>query len=235
MDLNSSHFFSFLFGFQAIFKSPSGILKETLNPSSRLNSFNPVPFELRSKKRRLILRPPVSNWLQLISAGSSTPLPQTSANQIKALLPHIDFHRTQNLTSGKRKTIQNRPRIDSEVFALHSIKPFTDKIFTDVNVISVDLPNANASVYHQMILLSLQMYHILEEISKMQGIWLFPQHKIFYNCVRIFFILSFFVLYILSFGLVRLRTLRLSAWVGAHMNAGVHARARRMWQSQISQ
>ena len=33
----------------------------------------------------------------------------------------------------------------------------------------------------------------------------------------IFFILSFFVGYILSFGLVRLRTIRLSAWVGAHI------------------
>ena len=40
--------------------------------------------------------------------------------------------------------------------------------------------------------------------------------------------LSFFVLYILSFGLVRLRTFRLSAWVGADINAGVHARAGRM-------
>ena len=35
-----------------------------------------------------------------------------------------------------------------------------------------------------------------------------------YNCGRIFFyILSIFVLYILSFGLVKLRTFRLSAWV----------------------
>ena len=38
-----------------------------------------------------------------------------------------------------------------------------------------------------------------------------------YNCGRIFFILSFFVDYILSFGLVRLRTIRLSARVGAHI------------------
>ena len=36
---------------------------------------------------------------------------------------------------------------------------------------------------------------------------------ILYNCGRFVFILSFFVLYILSFGLVRLRTFRLSAWV----------------------
>ena len=43
-----------------------------------------------------------------------------------------------------------------------------------------------------------------------------------YNCGRIFFILSFFVLYILSFGLVRLRTFRLSVWEGAGINAGVH-------------
>ena len=38
-----------------------------------------------------------------------------------------------------------------------------------------------------------------------------------YICGRIFFILSFFVDYILSFGLVRLRTIRLSARVGAHI------------------
>ena len=38
-----------------------------------------------------------------------------------------------------------------------------------------------------------------------------------YNCGRIFFILSFFVGYILSFGLIRLRTIRLSAWVEAHI------------------
>ena len=38
-----------------------------------------------------------------------------------------------------------------------------------------------------------------------------------YICGMIFFILSFFVGYILSFGLVRLRTIRLSAWVRAHI------------------
>ena len=38
-----------------------------------------------------------------------------------------------------------------------------------------------------------------------------------YNCGRIFFILSFFVGYISSFGLVRLRTFQLSARVGAHI------------------
>ena len=38
-----------------------------------------------------------------------------------------------------------------------------------------------------------------------------------YNCGRIFFILSFFDGYILSFSLVRLRTFRLSARVGAHI------------------
>ena len=38
-----------------------------------------------------------------------------------------------------------------------------------------------------------------------------------YNCGMIVFILSFFVGYILSFGLVRLRTIRLSARVGAHI------------------
>ena len=35
---------------------------------------------------------------------------------------------------------------------------------------------------------------------------------VLYNCGRIFFILSFFFLYILSFGLVRTRTFRHSAW-----------------------
>ena len=39
----------------------------------------------------------------------------------------------------------------------------------------------------------------------------------------IYLILSIFILYILSY-LVRLRTFRLSAWVGADINAGVHAR-----------
>ena len=38
-----------------------------------------------------------------------------------------------------------------------------------------------------------------------------------YNYGRIYFILSFFDGYILSFGLVRLRTVRLSARVGAHI------------------
>ena len=38
-----------------------------------------------------------------------------------------------------------------------------------------------------------------------------------YNCGKIFFILSFFIGYILSFGLVRLRTIRLSARAGAHI------------------
>ena len=41
------------------------------------------------------------------------------------------------------------------------------------------------------------------------------------NCYIIvegfFKMFSFFVSYILSFGLVRLRTIRLSAWVGAHI------------------
>ena len=43
------------------------------------------------------------------------------------------------------------------------------------------------------------------------------QTKLSYNCGRISFILSFFLGYILSFGLVRLRTIRLSARVGAHI------------------
>ena len=41
--------------------------------------------------------------------------------------------------------------------------------------------------------------------------------SLLYNCGIIFFILSFFVRYILSFGLVRLRTIRLSARVVAHI------------------
>ena len=41
--------------------------------------------------------------------------------------------------------------------------------------------------------------------------------EVLYNCGMIFFILSFFVGYILSFGLVRLRTIRLSARAGAHI------------------
>ena len=45
---------------------------------------------------------------------------------------------------------------------------------------------------------------------------------------ELFLYYHFFVLYILSFGLVRLRTFRLSAWVSADINAGVHARAGRM-------
>ena len=40
---------------------------------------------------------------------------------------------------------------------------------------------------------------------------------VLYNCRMIFFILSFFVGYILSFGLVRLRTIRLSARAEAHI------------------
>ena len=43
------------------------------------------------------------------------------------------------------------------------------------------------------------------------------ESAVLYNCGRIFFILSFFVGYILSFGLVRLRTIRLSARVGTHI------------------
>ena len=42
--------------------------------------------------------------------------------------------------------------------------------------------------------------------------------NLLYNCGRIFFILSFFVGYILSFGLVRLRTVWLSARAGAHID-----------------
>ena len=80
---------------------------------------------------------------QLISAGNgwgnSTPPPETPANQIKILLPHIDFHRTQKLTNSKRKTIQNRPRIDPEMLKLHSINPFTDKISPEASYLSIPL------------------------------------------------------------------------------------------------
>ena len=41
--------------------------------------------------------------------------------------------------------------------------------------------------------------------------------RLLYNCRMIFFILSFFVGYILSFDLVRLRTIRLSARACAHI------------------
>ena len=53
-----------------------------------------------------------------------------------------------------------------------------------------------------------------------------------YNYGRIFFKLSFFVGYILSFGLVRFRTVRLGGRVGAYINAGVHARACRGCDNQ---
>ena len=46
-----------------------------------------------------------------------------------------------------------------------------------------------------------------------------------YNYGMIFFILSFFVGYILSFGLVRLRTIRLSARAGAHIECSSRSRA----------
>ena len=59
------------------------------------------------------------------------PLQRLQPNRSKFLC-HTDFHRTQKLTSSKRKTIQNRPWIDPEMLAFHSIKPFTDKIFTNL-------------------------------------------------------------------------------------------------------
>ena len=52
-----------------------------------------------------------------------------------------------------------------------------------------------------------------------------PLNHVLYNCRRIFFILSFFVGYILSFGLVRLRTIRFSARVGAHIECSSLSRA----------
>ena len=87
-----------------------------------------------SKKGGSILRPSVFNWLRLISTGNprgnSTSPPETPANQIKAPMPHTDFHWTQKLTSRKKKTIQNKPKIDSKMLSLHSINPFIDKIST---------------------------------------------------------------------------------------------------------
>ena len=62
--------------------------------------------------------------------------------------------------------------------------------------------------------------------------------NIFYNnCYIIaegFFILSFFVGYILSFILVRLRTIQLSARVGAHIEHRCSRSRGGMWQSQMS-
>ena len=55
-------------------------------------------------------------------------------------------------------------------------------------------------------------------------VFLWYPPPLIYNCGRIFFILSFFVCYILSFGLVRLRTIRLCAHAG-HTLSTVHARA----------
>ena len=134
MDLNSSHFFSFLFGIQAFFEFPSGILKETLNPSSGLNSCYLASFELRSKKTQPNFK---TSGFQLTTVdfggkrqGNSTPPPETPANQIKAPQLHTDFPLTQKLTNSKRKTIQNRLRINPEMLALYSINPFTDKIST---------------------------------------------------------------------------------------------------------
>ena len=46
-------FLFFPFDFQAFFEFPSGILNETLNPSSGVNSSYIVPFELRSKNAAL--------------------------------------------------------------------------------------------------------------------------------------------------------------------------------------
>ena len=46
--------------------------------------------------------------------------------------------------------------------------------------------------------------------------WFWLVFIMLYNCGRIFLILSFFVGYILSFGLVRLRIIRLSAHAGEH-------------------
>ena len=48
---------------------------------------------------------------------------------------------------------------------------------------------------------------VLKSVSTAKA--LFATAQLLYNCGRIFFILSFFVLYILPFGLVRLRTFRL--------------------------
>ena len=59
-------------------------------------------------------------------------------------------------------------------------------------------------------------------------LWIFQMHHghMLYNCGMIFFILSVFIGYILSFGLVRLWIVRLLVQV--------FMLARRMWQSQMS-
>ena len=79
--------------------------------------------------------PTDDGWFRQITPGATVPLPsETPVNQIKAFLPHVYFHRTQNLTSSKKKkkyTIQNRPRIDPEILVIHSINPFTEKISTE--------------------------------------------------------------------------------------------------------
>ena len=68
VDLNSSHFFSILFGFQVFFEFPSGILKEILNPSSGLNSCYSAHLCRGVKKRSLILRSPVTQ-LTMVGFG----------------------------------------------------------------------------------------------------------------------------------------------------------------------
>ena len=103
---SNSYFFFILFGFQAIFKFPSWILKETLNSSSGLNSFYSAPFEFRSKKTRPSSKASHFNCLRLTSVGNTrdnSTLPETPANHIKVPLPHTDFQQTQKLTSKKKQ------------------------------------------------------------------------------------------------------------------------------------
>ena len=102
--------------------------------SWRYSPKSTVASKKKKKKKKKNTQPPVFNWLWLISASNArdNSTPSRDSNQIKAPLPHKDFRQTQTLTTSKRKTIQNRPRIDPEMLPLHSINPFTDEISTMV-------------------------------------------------------------------------------------------------------
>ena len=120
------------------------------------------------KKSSLILRLPVFNWLWLISVGNArgnsthththTAL-ETPADQIKVSLLHTDFHRTQKLTSSKRMTIQNSPRVNPEMLTPHSINPFTVKFSTLNGQGKKDFFNINFN--RQWEYLQKNTYHLL--------------------------------------------------------------------------
>ena len=81
------------------------------------------------------------------------------------------------------------------------------------------------------------LYFVIKLCSTQTQVVLFFRTLCYIIAEGYFFILSFFIWYILPFGLIRLRTFRLSSWVSyVHtLSAGVHAHAGRMWQSQMSQ